>query len=51
LEPRDFLSRFVNWFSSIGEDQEPKKETEGGKDFFSRFMNDLSDYPTKSVRR
>jgi hypothetical protein len=38
----DFFSRFVNWFSNSGSDYILADSKVGGKDFFSRLMNRIS---------
>ena len=38
----DFLSRFVNWLSAIGEDKAPISIPPHRQDLFSRFMNRVS---------
>tara|TARA_B100000700_G_scaffold330162_1_gene454999 strand:- start:1877 stop:2020 length:144 start_codon:yes stop_codon:yes gene_type:complete len=39
---KDFLSNFINWFSSLGEDKPSIDKSDGGQDFFSRIMNRIS---------
>ncbi len=38
----DFLSRFVNWLSASGKDNEPVSVSPQQQDVFSRFMNRVS---------
>ena len=40
---QDLFSTFVNWFTSIGEEKAPIEREGGGKDFFSKLMNKISD--------
>ncbi len=42
-QPRDFFSRFVNWFSNSHPDGVLVDSKMGGKDFFSRWMNRISE--------
>ncbi len=39
----DFISQFMNWFSSLGSDKPQINREGGGKDLFSRIMNQISD--------
>ncbi len=39
----DFFSRFVNWFSAIGNEKESTNRDGGGQDPFSRLMNRISE--------
>ena len=41
-QQKDFLSNFVNWFASIGEEKPAIQREGGGSDFFSRLMNKIS---------
>ena len=42
-QPKDLFSRLVNWFSSIDDEKPTINREGGGKDYFSKLMNYISD--------
>ncbi len=40
--PKDSISRFMNWFNSLGKDKPMVNRANGSSDIFSKFMNRIS---------